>query len=142
MLRVLARLRAAMTGFKVAFWRTPATGADTVGLGRLGERLAERYLRRHGYRIVKRNFRAAGAEIDLVALDGDTLVFVEVKTRRGERAGTPAEAVGTLKQERLRRAAAAYVTRYRVGPRPMRFDVVAICGEGGSRRLDLLRDAF
>ncbi len=51
-------------------------------LGRRGERAAEKYLRRNGYRIVARNFRAAGAEIDLVAMDGETLVFVEVKTRR------------------------------------------------------------
>ena len=59
---------------------------------------AEKYLRRNGYRIVKRNFRAAGAEIDLVAMDGDTLVFVEVKTRRSRDAGAPEEAVDERKQ--------------------------------------------
>lgn len=74
-------------------------------LGRRGERAAEKYLRRHGYRIVTRNFRAAGAEIDLIAMDGDTLVFVEVKTRRNRAAGAPEEAVDARKQSRMRRAA-------------------------------------
>ena len=62
-------------------WRSFA-GLDRIALGRRGERIAERYLRRKGYRILERNFRGAGAEIDLVAMDGETLVFVEVKTRR------------------------------------------------------------
>ena len=111
-------------------------------LGRRGERLAERHLRRNGYRIVARNFRAAGAEIDLVAMDGETLVFVEVKTRFDDGAGTPQEAIDRRKEEHMRRAAEAFAARYRAGDRAMRFDVVAITGEGTRRRLELLRDAF
>src|SRR5579863_3056366 len=62
---------------------------EELPLGRRGERAAEKYLKRNGYRIVARNFRAAGAEIDLVAMDGETLGCVEVKTRRSRDAGAP-----------------------------------------------------
>ncbi len=89
-----------------------------------------------------RNYRAAGAEIDLVAMDGETLVFVEVKTRRRFGAGMPAEAVDARKQRRMRWAAEAFAARYRAGERAMRFDVVAISAEGLRPRIELLRDAF
>jgi putative endonuclease len=111
-------------------------------VGRRGEKLAERYLRRRGYRIVARNFRAAGAEIDLVAMDGDTVVFVEVKTRRAVGAGAPEDSVTEHKQRQLRRAAEIFSARYRAHDRPMRFDVIAIAGEGRAARVELLRDAF
>jgi putative endonuclease len=111
-------------------------------LGRRGENAAARYLRRHGYRILARNFRAAGAEIDLIAMEGDTLVFVEVKTRLGIGAGTPQEAVGEQKQRRIRRAAELYAVRHYTAEQPVRFDVVAVLGQGRGRRLELLKDAF
>jgi putative endonuclease len=122
--------------------RTARRGAPRHSFGRRSERLAERHLRWRGYRILARNFRAAGAEIDLVALDGETLVFVEVKARRSTVAGAPAEAVDERKQRRLRRAAAIFTARRRADGRPMRFDVVAISGEGRSRTLEHLRNAF
>src|SRR5216684_5346187 len=81
-------------------WRT------RIPLGRRGEAIARRHLRRRGYLILAHNYRAAGAEIDLVALDRDTLVFIEVKARDGIAAGTPQEAVEDHKQEQIRRAAA------------------------------------
>ncbi len=112
------------------------------GLGRRGERDAERYLKRHGYRILGRNFRAAGAEIDLIAAEGETLVFVEVKARRGIGTGTPQEAVDGRKQRRIRRAAEIYVARTRAHDYPIRFDVVAIRMDGGEARFELLKDAF
>src|SRR5260370_38528979 len=99
-------------------------------LGRRGERAAEKYLKRKGYRIVARNFRASGAELDLVAVDGETLVFVEVKTRRSLVAGAPEEAVDARKQSRLRRAGEAFAIQYRVGERAMRFDIVAVNASG------------
>jgi putative endonuclease len=111
-------------------------------LGDAGERMAARHLRRRGYRIVARNFRDGGGEIDLVAMDGETLVFVEVKTRRDDAAGAPLEAVDARKQERLRRAAQAFAARHRAARRAMRFDVVAISGSGRSRRIELIQDAF
>jgi putative endonuclease len=111
-------------------------------LGRRGERAAEKYLKRIGYRIVARNYRAAGAEIDLVAMDGATLVFVEVKTRRGVGAGAPEEAVDARKQTRMRRAAQAFALQYRVGETEMRFDIVAINAAGRRMGIELLRNAF
>jgi putative endonuclease len=111
-------------------------------LGRRGERDAERYLKRCGYRILERNFRAAGAEIDLVAAESDTLVFVEVKARRGIATGTPQEAVDERKQRHIRRAAEIYVARNRAHDYPIRFDVVAIRMDGGEAKFELLKDAF
>lgn len=124
--------------------RTRATQASaaSIRLGAWGERVAARHLKRAGYRIVSRNFRAAGAEIDLVALDGETLVFVEVKTRLGARAGDPQEAVDWRKQSTIRRAAAIFASRNRAESRPIRFDVVAIAGDGVERRVEILKDAF
>ena len=111
-------------------------------LGRRGERAAEKYLKRNGYRIVARNFRASGAEIDLVAIDGETLVFVEVKTRRSRDAGAPEESVDARKQMRMRRAAEAFSVRYRVGERELRFDIVAVDAAGKHFGIELLRNAF
>lgn len=111
-------------------------------LGRRGERAAEKYLRRTGYRIVARNFRAAGAEIDIVAMDGDTLVFVEVKTRRSRDAGAPEEAVDERKQKQIRRAAEIFATRYRADEVTMRFDIIAIDASGKRLEIELLRNAF
>ena len=113
-----------------------------VALGRRGERAAERHLRRNGYRIVVRNFRAAGAEIDLVAIDGEILVFVEVKTRRSRAAGAPEEAVDERKQKRMRRAAEVFARRYRADEIEMRFDIVAIDASGKRLEIELLRNAF
>jgi len=111
-------------------------------LGRRGERAAEKHLRRIGYRIVARNFRAAGAEIDLVAIDGDTLVFVEVKTRRSRAAGAPEEAVDERKQKRMRRAAEVFARRYRADEIEMRFDIIAVDASGNRLEIELLRNAF
>jgi len=111
-------------------------------LGRRGERAAEKYLRRSGYRIVARNFRAAGAEIDIVAMDGEALVFVEVKTRRSREAGAPEEAVDERKQRRMRRAAEVFAARYRADDVTMRFDIIAVDASGKRLEIELLRNAF
>ncbi len=111
-------------------------------LGRRGERMAARYLRRHGYRIVARNYRAEGGEIDLVAMEGETLVFVEVKLRRSLVAGAPEEAVDERKQEHLQRAAASFAARMRAQRHPMRFDIVAISTAAGRPQIELFKDAF
>lgn len=92
-------------------------------LGRRGERLAARHLRRRGMRIIVRGYRTPHGEIDLVARDGDVLVFVEVKTRRQ---GQPAEAVTPEKQRRLTLAALRFLKQHRLLEVPTRFDVVAI----------------
>src|SRR5271170_7546820 len=101
-----------------------------IPLGRRGEGIAGRHLRRCGYRILERNFRAAGAEIDLIAADRETLVFVEVKARSSAFFGVPAEAVDARKSERIRRAAAMYMRHNHAQTRVARFDIVAITGVG------------
>jgi putative endonuclease len=111
----VARLRDWLSG-----WTRPVT------LGDRGEQAAARYLRRKGYVIVARGDRTRRGEIDLVAVDGRTVVFIEVKTRRSHRAGHPAEAVGTRKQRRIIRAALAFLKRHDLLERAARFDVVAI----------------
>ena len=130
---LLARLRFA--------GETETVRPSRVAVGQQGEQLAERYLKRRGFRIVARNFRAAGAEIDLVAMDGETLVFIEVKRRIGTSAGTPGEAVDARKQEQIRRAARIFVGRYRANDHRMRFDVVAISG-ADRPQIEHLKDAF
>jgi putative endonuclease len=110
--------------------------------GRRGEQVAARHLRRCGYLILARNYRAAGAEIDLIALDNSTLVFVEVKFRAGSSFGTPAEAVDLEKRQRIRRAAQAFAEWRGVPDLPTRFDVVALQGAGRYCRLELIKDAF
>lgn len=113
-----------------------------VDTGSRGEQVAARHLKRSGYIILAQNYRAAGAEIDIVALDESTLVFVEVKFRGGTGFGTPAEAVDLDKRERIRRAARAFVEWRGVPDLPARFDVVALNGAGRSCRLEVIKNAF
>jgi len=123
-------------------WYDEMPWRKRVPAGRRGEQVAARHLKRSGYLILARNYRAAGAEIDLVALDGSTLVFVEVKFRAGSGFGTPAEAVDFDKRERIRRAARAFAEWRGVPDLPARFDVVALRGAGRFGRLELIKDAF
>ncbi len=103
-------------------------------LGQRGERAAERYLHRLGYRIVGRRERGRLGELDLVAVDGRTVVFVEVKTRTSHDAGHPAEAVGPEKQKRLTRLALAYLKRHDLLETSARFDVLAVTWPAKGRR--------
>jgi putative endonuclease len=113
-----------------------------VPAGRRGEQIAARHLKRCGYIILARNYRTAGAEIDLVALDGKMLVFVEVKFRMDDAFGAPVEAIDGKKRERIKRAARAFAEARGVPDLPTRFDVVAVSGRGCFGRLELIRDAF
>jgi len=111
--------------------------------GRWGEDAAERFLRKKGYRILTRNYRTRGGELDIVAMDGDTLVFVEVKSRRSERFGGPIEAVDAVKQARMTKAAFAYIANELSSQPPCRFDVVGVRShKGGRETYELVRDAF
>ncbi|MDZ4821402.1 MAG: YraN family protein [Planctomycetota bacterium] len=111
-------------------------------LGARGERLAERYLRRQGMRILHRGYRIMGGEIDLVAVDGRTVVFVEVKTRQTHDAGHPADAVDDRKQHQLTQLAMAYIKRYHLQNCSTRFDVVAITWGADTPKLEHYRNAF
>jgi len=116
--------------------------APHLTLGREGEVLAARLLTGKGYRILARNYRTAGGEVDLVCEDGDTLVFVEVKTRSAGSLGRPDQAVTGLKRGRLVRAAAAFLSEHDGWERPCRFDVVAVVDRDGSRTATHLPHAF
>ncbi len=113
-------------------------------LGQRGERAAARYLRRQGYKIVGRGERDHFGELDLVAVDGRTIVFVEVKTRTSHEAGHPAEAVGAEKQKRLTRLALAYLKRHDLLENAARFDVLAITWPDGAKRptIEHIKNAF
>jgi putative endonuclease len=119
----------------------PAT--DRITLGKSGENYACRELERRGYAIVARRFRTRRGELDIIARDGETLVFVEVKARRSCRHGAPVEAVTALKRRRLLRMAAEYVLLNGVCSAQCRFDVVSVLfGEGLRPRIEVLKNAF
>lgn len=99
-------------------------------LGRDGERAAERFLKRKGMRVLRRNYHAPSGEIDLIVRDGDTLVFVEVKARRQ---GVPAEAVTPEKERRITLAALHFLRRYHALEVRSRFDIVAVVWPVGMR---------
>jgi putative endonuclease len=123
-------------------WYEEMPWRKLVPAGRRGEQVAARHLKRCGYLILARNYRAAGAEIDLVALDDSTLALVEVKFRGDTAFGTPTEAVDLEKRERIRRAARAFAEWRGVPDLPARFDVVALTGAGRYGRLELIKGAF
>ncbi len=104
---------------------------DRIALGKSGEDLACRELERRGYAIVARRYRRRGGELDIVARDGKTTVFVEVKTRQGDRFGAGVEAVHGLKRRRMMQLALDYIMRHRLADSPCRFDVVSIQVDDG-----------
>lgn len=110
-------------------------------LGDKGEGLAVTFLRKNGYRIRERNYRTKIGEIDIIADDGDTLVFVEVKTRESIACGRPFEAVTADKKRKIAGTALQYLMRFKEVP-PCRFDVVSIYFEKGRPECELIRDAF
>ena len=95
-------------------------------LGQRGELAAERFLLRRGWTIVARGYEDKFGEIDLIAVDGETIVFVEVKTRQSDYAGSPAEAVDTNKQAHLSKTGIGYLKWHRLTECRARFDVIAI----------------
>jgi putative endonuclease len=97
-----------------------------ISLGKLGEDLACRELERRGYAILARRYRTRSGELDIIARDGRTIVFVEVKTRETSAFGLPAEAITSLKQRRMVRLATQYLAVNRLGDCPCRFDVVSV----------------
>lgn len=109
--------------------------APPLPLGARGERHAARLLRRKGYVVVAGGSRSRFGEIDLIAVQGGrTVVFVEVKTRRSGRAGSPASAVTPEKQRRISRAALAFLKSHGLLEHPARFDVVALVWPADARR--------
>jgi putative endonuclease len=108
---------------------------DRKELGRRGEEAAAAYLERVGFTVLDMNWRTKAGEVDIVARDGDTLVLIEVKTRRSLAKGTPEDAVSATKQRRIGRLAAAYLQGLETEPEAVRFDVVTIYVLGEDRAL-------
>jgi putative endonuclease len=114
---------------------------ERIEQGVAAETLACRYLEGQGLRLLQRNYHCRLGELDLIMVDGDLLVFVEVRSRRQGDYASPAETVTLPKQRRLIRTAAHYLQRTRSSA-PCRFDVVAIIQAGGEPVLEWIRDAF
>jgi putative endonuclease len=118
--------------------------ADARGrLGLAGEKAAETALRREGITVLERRFRLRSGEIDLIAEQGDLVIFVEVKTRRGTGYGRPAESVTPAKRARIARVALAFLKGRHWLERPCRFDVVEVLvGRAGATEVRHIPDAF
>ena len=116
--------------------------AATQALGETGERVAERWLTRQGWRILQRRYRSGHRDIDIVAERGGTVAFVEVKARTGDRFGDPVEAVGWRKQRELARSAAVWIARHGRPGETYRFDVVGVLLQGDRVRVRHVPSAF
>jgi putative endonuclease len=111
-------------------------------VGKAGEEAAVQYLCQHGYQILERNYRCRFGEIDLIARDGRTLAFVEVKTRRSQRYGPAATAVTLEKQRHLIKASQVYLIQRKKVNEFCRFDVVTVAMDAQQPRIELIKDAF
>lgn len=129
------------------FWRTSPLSPSsqrTLNIGEQGEARAEMYLKGLGYQILARNLRTRLGEIDLLALEGETIVFIEVKTRKSDARGRPEEAIHPRKQKQLSRVAMALLKSRGWLHRQSRIDVITITGEPESPECELrhYRHAF
>lgn len=116
--------------------------AATQEFGELGEQIAERWLKRHGWRVVQRRFRNGHRDIDLVVEREGTVAFVEVKARRGQAFGDPIEAVNWAKQRELVRSASVWIERHGRPSDSYRFDVIGVLVEGDRVRVRHVPNAF
>lgn len=113
------------------------------GLGARGEVIAREQLEAAGYKIRETNYRGSRGELDIVAEEGEFLVFVEVRARRGRRFGTPEESIGPRKSRRLVRLAEEYAITHPEAPQHLRIDVVAVemTANGRLDRVEIIRNA-
>ena len=116
--------------------------AARQAFGELGERIAERWLRRSGWRIIQRRFRSGHRDIDLVVERDGTVAFVEVKARRGDRFGQPVEAVNWRKQKELTRSAKVWIDRHGRPFEAYRFDVIGVLVAKERVRVRHVENAF
>jgi len=118
-------------------------GHANAGIGSRGEELATAFLVRNGLKIVERNFRCKGGEVDIIARDGKTIVFIEVKSRRTLTYGVPQLAVTDFKQRQISKAALTWLSKNRLHDSPARFDVIAILLENDySHQIEHIKNAF
>lgn len=116
--------------------------AATQAFGEVGEQIAERWLRRQGFRVLQRRYRNGHRDIDLVAERDNTVVFVEVKARRDDRFGGPLEAVNWRKRRELERSAKVWIDRHGKPDEAYRFDVIGVIVDGDRVRVRHVQDAF
>jgi putative endonuclease len=118
-------------------------GRAKDAVGAYGERVAVDYLVRNGMQLIERNWRCTAGEVDAVLRDGEAIVFAEVKTRRGNAFGSPADAVGWAKQARLRRLAAIWLAQSGEHAHEVRFDLVSVVPQrSGPAEVEHIRAAF
>ncbi len=118
-------------------------GFDNLTLGARGEEIAVAYLKGQKYTVVERNFRCKAGEVDIVAREGSTVVFVEVKTRRSMSFGPPQASVTSFKQRQVSKAALVWLAKHRLQEANARFDVVAILlREHEVPAIEHIRNAF
>jgi putative endonuclease len=110
--------------------------------GKKSESLAVKHLKKQGYRIVEQNYRTNLGEIDIIAKEKDTLVFVEVKARNSSRFGNPKGAVTPKKKRKISMVALQYLKSSQQNKAKARFDVVAISLSGSSPKIELVKNAF
>ncbi len=110
--------------------------------GNKGEEIACQYLKKLGFKILERNYRIRGGEIDIVAKDKDALVFVEVKARHSTLFGSPGEAISAHKQRQISKSAICYLKENNLLKQPARFDVVTLLYKEDLPEIDLIKDAF
>jgi putative endonuclease len=117
---------------------------DTAATGRLGETLAIAYLVRQGYEILENNYRKQFGEVDIIAREQGTIVFIEVKTRHSSVFGTPSEAVNGRKQRQLSRIAQDYLLNHQLSDTAARFDVIGVTLNQHNQpaTIELIRNAF
>jgi putative endonuclease len=113
-----------------------------LSLGRRGEELARRFLKKWGYKILEANYRGLLGEIDLVARDGECLVFVEVKTRSTVAYGHPLESINPRKQRQLSKVAGEYLAAHGGAEQFCRFDAVSVLLAGDEPRIEVVKNAF
>ena len=115
---------------------------ERLQLGKFGEDLALKKIKRLGYKQITRNYRCHLGEVDLVAKDRDTLVFIEIKTRKTKSIGYAKEAVDARKRRQLSKVALAYMKANSCLETKARFDVVAISLDGGNPKIEIVKNAF
>lgn len=114
-----------------------------IKLGQIGEEAAADFLKHRGYHILERNFRNSLGEIDIVAQDGDTVCFIEVKTRKTDLFGSPFESVTLAKQRKLIQVALSYLKFKQISEAKARFDVVAVLlNDECCPKVDIIQNAF
>ncbi|MEE9419088.1 MAG: YraN family protein [Desulfatiglandaceae bacterium] len=115
---------------------------ERLELGELGEDLALKKIKGLGYKKIVRNYRCTLGEVDLIARDGDTLVFIEIKTRRGKSIAYAKEAVDAKKRRQLSKVALAYLKSNNCYGVKARFDVVAVSLAGDKPQIEVIQNAF